>query len=92
MDKLKMAACGIDCNECEQSKTPSCNGCWDKTGVCWCDDCGLRACCEEKQLDHCGECGDFPCGDYTKWVGNYGHHKAAMECLMSIKANHTDNK
>jgi len=122
MNKLKMAACGVDCNECAQykvtsehdlkaaellvewfrsqgwigknenaeavmKKTPLCNGCWDKTGVCFCGCPGLRTCCEERQLNHCGECGDFPCEKYKKWVDNLEHHEKAMEYLISLKAN-----
>ncbi|MCL2700291.1 MAG: DUF3795 domain-containing protein [Phycisphaerae bacterium] len=123
MKPLKMAACGLDCNECglykvtsQQDvnaaeslvgwlrgigligndegaeavlkKTPLCDGCWTKTGVCWSGNCGLRTCCEEKQLNHCGECGEFPCEKYTKWVEIFvdGHQKA-MEHLLSLKTN-----
>jgi len=66
-------------------KAPLCNGCWDKTGVCFCDDCGLRICCVEKELEHCGECSDFPCEEYVDWVGGYEHHKRAMKYLKALK-------
>lgn len=125
MNKLRMAACGVDCNECGQykvtmehdlkaaeslvewfrsqgwigknenaeavmEKAPLCKGCWDKTDVFWhlsgsCGDCGLRICCEERQLNHCGECGDFPCEEYKEWVDNLDHHQKAMEYLLSLK-------
>ena len=119
MDKHKLAACGIDCNECGHyilamennlktaeslveyfrdggwigkndgakgvlKKVPLCRGCWDKTDVRThdCANCFLRACCEEKQLNHCGECGEFPCEKYNEFA-NY--HKKAMEYLLSLK-------
>ncbi|HKM17326.1 MAG: DUF3795 domain-containing protein [Firmicutes bacterium] len=117
MEKLELAACGIDCNECDiykaafdrkaaeslarwfkrqgwigkdegveaiMQKAPYCNGCWNKTGVHWCSDCHLLKCCEGRQFNHCGECGGFPCDEYKKWVGDYEHHKQAMDYLMSI--------
>jgi len=27
----------------------------------WGGVCGVKSCCESKGLDHCGECGGFPC-------------------------------
>ena len=120
MNKLKIAACGVDCNECAQykvtmehdleaaellvewfreqrwiekdenaeaviRKAPLCKGCWDKTGVVFCGCPGLRACCEERQLHHCGKCGDFPCEKYIKWVDTLEHHEKAMEYLLSLR-------
>lgn len=126
MEKHKLAACGVDCNECasfkvtiehdlkaaelivewfrEQgwiekeegaeavmSKAPICSGCWDKTDVFWkgsgsCGNCGFRSCCEEKNLNHCGECNKYPCGKYDGFTeGNEGHKKA-MQYLLSLKS------
>jgi len=122
MNKHKLAACGIDCNECghykitmEQNlktaeslveyfrdggwigendgaeavlkKVPLCRGCWEKPEVRtqYCADCFLRACCGERQLNHCGECGDFPCEKFIESVGDSESHKNAMEYLLSLK-------
>lgn len=126
MPVLRMAACGVDCNECAQykvtkendwkaaealapwfrsqgwigenegaeavmKKAPLCNGCWDITDDClWKCGCGsidFRICCEERKINHCGECDDFPCKHYVKWVDWGEHHKKAMEHLLSLKAN-----
>lgn len=27
----------------------------------WGGDCGVKSCCENKKLNHCGECPSFPC-------------------------------
>ena len=120
MEKHKLSACGIDCNECGHyklghdlqsaeslveyfrvggwigendladavlKKVPLCRGCWDKTDVRtdYCAGCFLRACCEEKKLNHCGECGDFPCGKYIEFAGENDHHKKVMEYWLSLK-------
>ena len=125
MGLLKIAACGIDCNECGQYKVtamndadaaedltqwfrgmgwigegdgaeavlkmaPLCKGCRNIDDDCFwkCGggDCGLRLCCEERQLGHCGECVEFPCGEYKKF-GEDGlpHHRKAMAYLQSLK-------
>jgi hypothetical protein len=126
MNKLKLAACGIDCNECGQykatmkhdikaaeslvewfksqgwigqnenaeavmKKSPLCKGCWNITDDCFwkCGggSCNLRICCEEKQINHCGECHDFPCKQYEKFVDGLEHHKKAKEYLLSLRTN-----
>ena len=123
MNKLRLAACGVDCAECGSykvtiehdikaaeslvdwykgqgwigenegaeavmKKNPLCKGCWNITDDCfWKCGCGnidFRICCEEKKINHCGECADFPCNKYIDWIGELEHHKKAMEYLMSI--------
>ncbi|MDF2656896.1 MAG: uncharacterized protein K0R19_3370 [Bacillota bacterium] len=125
MEKLKLAACGMDCVECGSykatmhhdikaaeglvewyrgqgwigenegaeavmKKNPLCKGCWNTTNDCFFK-CGchpsrdFRICCTEKQIDHCGDCSDFPCEPYMEFVGDLEHHKKAMEYLLSLK-------
>ena len=126
MNGLKMAACGIDCNECasykvttEQDlksaelmlpwfksqgligesegaeavvkKAPFCTGCWNIEGNCYwegCNSCNYRTCCTEKQLNHCGECADFPCAYYEGWGSKSEVYKKAVERLLILRANH----
>ena len=128
VNKHKMAACGIDCNECAQykvtiehdldaaeslvdwfrsqewigenqgaeavlKKAPLCYGCWDITDGCfWQCGCGkrdFRICCKEKQINHCGECSEFPCEDYLYWADMHDSHKKAMEYLLSLRQTQT---
>ena len=65
------AACGLYCGDCE-SLGNRCRGCgevWGKPfwteryGV---DVCPLYGCCvNQKSLEHCGLCSDFPCATFT---------------------------
>jgi hypothetical protein len=126
MDELRMAACGIPCEECNLykvtiepdlkiaeslvewfkgqgwigenegaesiiNKNPLCYGCWYITDECfWKCGCGsrdFRKCCMEKQINHCGECNEFPCEDYIKWSEMHEGHKKAMEQLKTFKQN-----
>jgi len=76
--------------EAVMKKNPLCKGCWNTTDDCFFK-CGchpsrdFRICCAEKQINHCGECGDFPCEPYLEFVGDFEHHKKAMEYLLSLK-------
>lgn len=53
--------CGILCGECEYRLQPGCKGCTQITKPFWGDACPMKNCCEEKNLDHCGLCEEFPC-------------------------------
>jgi len=124
MKKLKLAACGIDCNECGSykvtatkdleaaealvdwyrsmgwigesegaeaviSKNPLCKGCWDSTDDCFfkCGggNCDFRVCCKERQINHCGECSDFPCERYNKFASANEFYQKAKERLIVLR-------
>ncbi|MBP1561027.1 MAG: DUF3795 domain-containing protein [Oscillospiraceae bacterium] len=53
--------CGLLCSECENREACGCEGCLDLEEGNWAGDCEIKKCCEEKQLEHCGKCPDFPC-------------------------------
>ena len=77
--------------EAVMKKAPLCKGCWNITNDCfWSCGCGsrdFRICCIEKQINHCGECDDYPCEQYKEWVGWHESHEKAMEYLLSLRAN-----
>ena len=124
MERIRIAACGMDCNECGQykitmehdaktagalvgwfksqcwieegegaeavlRKNPLCKGCWNLTDDCFwkfhCTNCGIRSCCIDKGVTHCGECCDFPCVKYLNFAEDgLVHHKKAMENLLLL--------
>ncbi|WZL71423.1 DUF3795 domain-containing protein [Clostridiaceae bacterium 35-E11] len=53
--------CGILCNECEYKEPMKCSGCVHITKPFWGEQCPVKSCCEDKNLEHCGECEKFPC-------------------------------
>lgn len=53
--------CGVRCNICERKEQVNCKGCINMTAPFWGGECKVKSCCEEKALNHCGECKDFPC-------------------------------
>lgn len=68
--------------EAVQQKAPFCKGCRTKEEPCWCGDCFMRDCCEEKKYADCGACPYFPCARYLEWTVDTPHHQAAMKHLM----------
>lgn len=53
--------CGVCCNSCERKEAVHCGGCTVMEKPFWGGTCGVKACCESRKLNHCGECNDFPC-------------------------------
>lgn len=127
MEKHRLAACGVDCNECASykvtmerdinaaellvdwyrsmgwigenegaeaimEKAPLCKGCWhtpndDCFFKCGCGSRDFRICCTEKQINHCGECNEFPCEDYKEFASWHEGHQKAMDYLISLRNN-----
>lgn len=53
--------CGKDCGSCAEKNEYGCVGCRDSEDGYWGSRCEIKQCCEEKKLEHCGLCADFPC-------------------------------
>lgn len=53
--------CGILCGECEYKETMGCKGCVNIDNPFW-GECPVKASCEGKSYEHCGQCAEFPCG------------------------------
>lgn len=53
--------CGVCCDDCQRKEAVHCSGCLNMAAPFWGGACGVKSCCEEKTLDHCGICTDFPC-------------------------------
>ncbi|MGI6153308.1 MAG: DUF3795 domain-containing protein [Christensenellaceae bacterium] len=53
--------CGVSCYSCERKTQVGCTGCTNMKLPFWGSPCGVKSCCEDKQLGHCGQCPDFPC-------------------------------
>ena len=58
---MNLSSCGIDCSACKFTAERNCPGCHAHKGNPFWGKCDLHACASEKQLPHCGKCGDFPC-------------------------------
>lgn len=73
----KESKCGICCSECQFFKDKTCEGCTNIEKPFWGDSCEVKSCSENKNLECCGECQDFPCDllksfSYDKEQGDNG--------------------
>jgi len=84
--KMKMAACGLDCNTCD-TRSKGCEGCHGPDAKVWSGDCKIRACCfKQKKLSDCGACDSFPCANITAFENDqWPHHRRAIAGLRKIR-------
>ncbi len=52
--------CGILCSECGYREKMNCKGCASIKNPFW-GECPVKKCCEDKGLENCGQCNNFPC-------------------------------
>ena len=80
MSRYPYGYCGMPCALCTRYRTAGdsrCPGC--SCDGYYTEPCKVHRCVREKGLDHCGQCGDFPCpklgkmGDFRDL--NTGHVK-----------------
>ena len=60
--------CGILCNECKYKEPMKCYGCVNIAKPFWGEQCPVKSCCENKNLEHCGKCEVFPCELLTQFA------------------------
>jgi hypothetical protein len=67
-----------------------CRGCQGDREVHWSADCWILRCCvDEKGLQHCAECSDFPCdrlAERSKTDESYGRAFARLQGLRAASA------
>jgi len=64
-----------------------CAGCRGDRAQHWSADCKILVCCtDEKQLDSCHKCGDFPCPKLEEWAQGSEHYGEALQRLKNMKA------
>jgi hypothetical protein len=64
-----------------------CQGCRGDEAKLWSEDCLIRKCCmDEKGLESCSQCEDFPCETLERWTARPEHHAAAFKRLKEMKA------
>jgi hypothetical protein len=70
---------------CERSMY--CRGCRGDRSVHWTPDCPVLICCvDEKGVEFCYQCDDFPCDQLTKWADQSEQHSHGLNRLKTMKA------
>lgn len=82
--------CGILCSECSYREAMGCSGCCEVENPFW-GSCPVKACCQQKQHEYCGQCGEFPCGllkqfAYDENEGDGGKRIEQCRCWASLQS------
>lgn len=80
--------CGINCSTCNYKEETNCPGCMASEGKMFWGECELAKCSIDKNLDHCGQCNDFPCPLLTRFSYDpeHGDNGLRIENLKEQKA------
>ncbi len=53
--------CGLHCTDCLWKESQGCGGCIETQGHPFHGACPIAACCQSREVTHCGECDSIPC-------------------------------
>ena len=86
---MYQSRCGVCCDECTRKENVHCQGCIHMKLPFWGGECGVKSCCETRQLNHCGECDEFPCQMCAKMGEDMGFDSAPrlQKCREWAKEN-----
>jgi hypothetical protein len=62
-----------------------CETCRKLVDKCWTEECWIRNCCQEKKLEYCFECEEFPCYKLKEWSRTNKRYKQAFQTLKNMK-------
>ena len=63
-----------------------CRGCRGDREMHWSADCWILKCCaDERNLEFCYQCSEFPCGKLREWVKENERYGEALERLKEMK-------
>ena len=83
MELCSIGFCGVNCADCPDYACGICHGCrqtfWQDN-----DKCPPVACCEKRDIELCGQCGEFPCGMMSEFYDESDSHRAARKLMYSI--------
>jgi hypothetical protein len=63
-----------------------CFGCKTKTNAIYCIDCDIKHCAEQKKVEFCFQCNEFPCSRITAFRNDeHPHHSIVLKNLRTIQ-------
>lgn len=80
---MNESRCGLLCSECEWVPKTNCPGCIAAHGRPFHGENPVAICCESRNLEHCGQCPDFPCEQLNAYAYDkeHGDNGARIEML-----------
>lgn len=85
MEKERIGYCGVDCGACGDYASGACPGCRASAHTAS-EDCPTVTCCEERNIDFCSGCAQFPCAGMQAFFAESDSHREAFARLNSLRA------
>lgn len=69
-----------------KTKELRCHGCKTETTASFCATCDVKKCAENKKVDFCFQCNEYPCARLVEFKNDkYPHHSVVLKNLDSIR-------
>jgi hypothetical protein len=62
-----------------------CDGCMGERRTYYCETCTLTRCAQNRGVDFCSQCGDYPCGELIAFESKYPHRIGLRTSLEMIR-------
>lgn len=99
IDLKSITACGEYCSNCEKKKIGKCPGCIESDGYVpeWTESgrCKVHNFCRQHNVQFCGLCAQFPCGNIEKlihWNANIIERMNELKELFANEGSDCSNK
>ncbi|HPQ39256.1 MAG TPA: DUF3795 domain-containing protein [bacterium] len=81
-----ISVCGLNCARCKLEAYGDCGGCRGSRDTHWSPDCFFLSSAEEKGLDYCFQCDEFPCEPLRGFAADgHEHHRITVENLKRMR-------
>ena len=94
-----LSGCGESCGLCANylgERQPTCPGCEAAKGHPFWGECKTYTCLSSRNIDHCGNCGNFPCEEFISHFdpnNPEGQRNAVVRAgILAYRARHGDEK
>jgi hypothetical protein len=61
-----------------------CVGCKGKSSGCWCSSCEVRSCAEDRGMEFCYQCPDYPCDMLSRQFEKYPEARENLKTISKI--------
>jgi hypothetical protein len=81
---IVQSRCGLLCKSCGWREKCNCGGCIETNGHPFHGECPIAACCQKKNLTHCGQCDEMPCDQLSTYSCDAEHGDKPIGARLNV--------